>query len=224
VRILLVEDEQPISGFVARGLREEGHTVEVVADLASAREALAAGGWDLLLVDRMLPDGDGLQLVREQRRLGSRLPAICLTARDRVAERVEGLYGGADDYLVKPFAFEELLARIAAVSRRGALIDERLTIGDLEIDLAAHRVSRAGEGIRLTAQEFRLLRYLAEHRGRVLSRTRLLQAVWDLHHDPGTNVVDVYMGYLRAKIDRGREQPLLHTVRGVGYVLEERPR
>jgi two-component system OmpR family response regulator len=224
VRILLVEDERPISGFVARGLREEGHVVEIVEDLAAARGALAAGGWDLLLVDRMLPDGDGLQLVRAERQRGSRLPAICLTARDRVAERVEGLYGGADDYLVKPFAFDELLARIAAVSRRGAGADERIVVGDLEIDLAAHRVTRGGEEIRLTAQEFRLLRYLAEHRGRVLSRTRLLEAVWDIHHDPGTNVVDVYIGYLRSKLDRGREHPLLHTVRGTGYVLEDRPR
>jgi DNA-binding response OmpR family regulator len=223
LRILLVEDERPIASFVARGLREEGHAVEVVEDLAAARLRLAED-WDLLLVDRMLPDGDGLQLVRDERRRGSRVPAICLTARDRVAERVEGLYGGADDYLVKPFAFEELLARISAVNRRGAGTDERLVVGDLVLDLAAHRVTRAGADVDLTAQEFRLLRFLAEHRGRVLSRTRLLEAVWDVHHDPGTNVVDVYVGYLRAKLDRGRERPLLHTVRGVGYVLEDRVR
>jgi two-component system, OmpR family, response regulator len=223
LRILLVEDERRISGFTARGLREEGHTVEVVEDLAAARERLAGATFDLLLVDRMLPDGDGLQLVRTLRRQGDRTPAICVTARDRVEERVEGLYGGADDYLVKPFAFDELLARIAAVVRRGVPDDERLTVGDLVVDPVAHRVTRGGAEIALTPLEFRLLKYLAEHPGRVLSRTRLLEGVWDVHHDPGTNVVDVYVGYLRAKIDKGFDKPLLHTVRGVGYVLEARP-
>ncbi|MEQ1508348.1 MAG: response regulator transcription factor [Myxococcota bacterium] len=223
MRILLVEDERRISGFTARGLREEGHVVEVAEDLASARTALGSGAWDLMLVDRMLPDGDGLQLVRDLRRSGDRTPAICLTARDRVEERVEGLYGGADDYLVKPFAFDELVARIAAVSRRGR-VDPKLVVGDLEVDVDAHRVVRGETEVALTALEFKLLRYLAENRGRVLSRTRLLEHVWDVHHDPGTNVVDVYVGYLRAKIDKGHEHPLIHTVRGVGYVLEDRPR
>jgi two-component system, OmpR family, response regulator len=221
VRILVVEDEPRISAFVARGLREEGHVVEVAADLVAARAALAAG-FDLLLVDRMLPDGDGLQLVRDLRRAGSQVPAICVTARDRVDERVEGLYGGVDDYLVKPFAFDELLARIAAVTRRGVGYERRIEVGDLQIDLDAVRVTRGGRELHLTPQEFRLLRYLAENRGRVLSRTRLLEHVWDTHHDPGTNVVDVYVGYLRAKINKGFERPLLHTVRGFGYVLEDR--
>ena len=223
MRILVVEDERRISGFVARGLREEGHVVEVAEDLAGARRALGEASWDLLLVDRMLPDGDGLQLVRDLRREGSRLPAIAVTARDRVEERVEGLYGGVDDYLVKPFAFDELLARIAAVTRRGVTVEQRIEVGDLQIDLDAVRVVRGGREIKLTPQEFRLLRYLAENRGRVLSRTRLLEHVWDVHHDPGTNVVDVYVGYLRGKIDKGFDRPLLHTVRGFGYVLEDRP-
>lgn len=223
MRILLVEDERKISGFLSRGLGEEGHVVDLAEDLAEARRSYGEHPYDLLLVDRMLPDGDGLQLVRELRRQGSLVPAICLTARDRLEERVEGLYGGADDYIVKPFAFDELLARISAVTRRGAQAERRLTVGDLAIDIDAHKVSRGEKELALTPQEFRLLRYLAEHRGRVLSRSRLLEAVWDIHHDPGTNVVDVYVGYLRNKIDKGFDRPLLHTVRGFGYVLEDRP-
>jgi DNA-binding response OmpR family regulator len=202
VRILLLEDEPKISRFLARGLGEEGHRVQVTEDIDHARRALTDAAFDLWIVDRMLPDGDGLTLVRERRKAGDRTPALCLTARDRVEERVEGLIGGADDYIVKPFAFDELV------------------VGDLEIDPGAHRAWRGGQDLKLTAQEFRLLRYLAENAGRVLSRTRLLEHVWDTHHDPGTNVVDVYVGYLRGKVDKGFERPLLHTVRGVGYVLE----
>lgn len=223
MRILVVEDERKIAGFLRRGLEEEGHRVRVEGDLAGARGALAEGELDLLIVDRMLPDGDGLDLIREHRRRRGTAPAICLTARDRVDERVEGLYGGADDYLVKPFSFEELLARIAAVARRAGA-GERIEVGDLEIDLAAHRARRAGRELQLTAQDFALLRALAESAGRVLSRTRLLERVWDLSHDPGTNVVDVAVSALRAKVDRGFDRPLIHTVRGVGYVLEDRPR
>ena len=223
MRILVVEDERKIAGFLQRGLEDEGHRVDVARDLAEARVAVGVHDHDLLLVDRMLPDGDGLALIRELRRGGVTTPAICVTARDRVEERVEGLYGGADDYLVKPFAFDELLARIAALRRRQGNAEE-LAVGDLRIDLAAHRVFRGAEELRLTPREFDLLRYLAENTGRVLSRTRLLEAVWDTTHDPGTNTVDCYVSYLRAKVDKGHERPLLHTVRGVGYVLEDRPR
>ncbi len=223
MRILVVEDEPKIADFLRRGLEGEGHRVHIAADLESARVAHGVVEPDLMLVDRMLPDGDGLGLVRDLRRSGDLTPAICLTARDRLEERVEGLYGGADDYLVKPFALDELLARIAAVGRRTPG-GERIEVGDLAIDVPARRVYRGGDELRLTAREFDLLRYLAEHRGRVLSRTRLLDAVWDTTHDPGTNVVDVYISYLRAKVDKGRSSPLLHTVRGVGYVLEDRPR
>ncbi len=218
MRILVVEDERKIAGFLQRGLSEEGHRVTVAGDLAEARAHLR-DGWDLLLVDRMLPDGDGLGLVRELRSEGDATPVICLTARDRVDERVEGLTRGADDYLVKPFAFEELLARIGAVTRRGGA-QERLQVADLVVDVASRRVFRGEAEIKLTAREFDLLRYLAERAGRVISRTRLLEAVWDTQHDPGTNVVDVYVSYLRAKIDKDFAPPLLHTVRGVGYVLE----
>ncbi|MCA9490889.1 MAG: response regulator transcription factor [Myxococcales bacterium] len=223
MRVLVVEDERKIAGFLERGLTDEGHVVDVASDLAQARTALGAHDYDLLLVDRMLPDGDGLSIVRELRREGSSVPTICLTAKDRVEERVEGLYGGADDYIVKPFAFDELLARIAAVQRRAGGADV-LEIADLRVDVPARRVFRGGVEIRLTAQEFALLRYLAERTGRVMSRTRLLSGVWDTMHDPGTNIVDVYISYLRAKIDKDFDRPLLHTVRGVGYVLEDRPR
>lgn len=225
MRILVVEDEARIAGFVARGLGEEGHRVDVAPDLGAARRAVEGDPYDLLVVDRMLPDGDGLALIRDLRRSGDRTPALCLTARDRVEERVEGLRGGADDYLVKPFAFDELLARIESVARRHTQpTGAELTVGDLHIDLDAHRVTRSGKEIKLTAQEFNLLRYLAENAGRVLSRTRILDAVWDVRFDPGTNMVDVYISYVRAKVDKGQDRPLIHTVRGVGYVLEERPR
>lgn len=223
MRILIVEDEKKIASFLIRGLSEEGHSMVGTGDLAQARAALADGSFDLLLVDRMLPDGDGLSLIRELRRAGDRTPALCLTARDRLEERVEGLYGGADDYLVKPFAFEELLARIAAITRRGTTT-RVLQVGDLQIDTDAYRVTRAGEEITVTAQEMRLLRVLAENAGRVMSRTRLLELVWDTRFDPGTNVVDVYVSYLRQKIDKGHDRALLHTVRGAGYVLEDRRR
>jgi len=223
MRVLIIEDNPKIAGFLERGLTAEGHRVDVTHDLASARAALSADEYDLMLVDRMLPDGDGLALVRELRRARDRTPAICLTARDRVEERVEGLYGGADDYLVKPFEFEELLARVAAVTRRAPEAD-RMVVGDLVIDVAGRRVYRAEQELSLTAQEFALLRYLAENAGRVLSRTRILDAVWGVTHDPRTNVVDVYISYLRAKVDKGFDRPLIHTVRGAGYVLEEQAR
>ncbi len=222
MKVLVVEDERKIAGFLQRGLEDEGHRVDVVGDLASAR-ALEIEAYDLLLVDRSLPDGDGVDFIRSLRARRATVPAICLTARDRVEDRVAGLQAGADDYLVKPFAFDELLARIAAVLRRTRGTDA-LRIGDLTLDVAGRRVSRAGVELRLTTREFDLLRYLAEHRGRVLSRTRLLEAVWDTTHDPGTNTVDVYVSYLRAKVDKGFDPPLLHTVRGVGYVLEDRER
>jgi DNA-binding response OmpR family regulator len=224
MRILLIEDEPRIAGFVARGLTEEGHRVEVAGTLDQARSMASDGSWDLLIVDRMLPDGDGLSLVRELRRSGSAVPALCLTAMDRVEERVEGLTGGADDYLVKPFSFAELLARVQTVTRRATQSARTIGVADLRIDVPARRVSRGDSPIQLTTQEFNLLRYLAEHTGHVLTRTRLLDAVWDMRFDPGTNMVDVYMSYLRAKIDKGFAKPLLHTVRGVGYVLEDRAR
>lgn len=222
MHILVVEDDAKIAGFLQRGLEEEGHRVRVARTLDAAR-AEPSTSYDLMLVDRMLPDGDGLALVREVRQRGEAIPVICLTARDQTEDKVEGLYGGADDYLVKPFEFGELLARMAAVTRRAPSVGT-LTVGDLSIDVQSRRVRRGGRELHLTAQEFALLRYLAEHAGTVLSRTRLLEAVWDVSHDPRTNVVDVYISYLRAKVDKGFDRKLLQTVRGVGYVLDDEPR
>lgn len=219
MHLLVVEDEPQIADLLVRGLTEEGHRVTLAPDLRTAR--LSLEGVELIVLDRMLPDGDGLDLVRALRRDGDRRPVIVLTARDRLEERVEGLYGGADDYLTKPFAFDELLARIAAVGRR-AVPDARIQVADLVVDLEALRVWRGDDELRLTGQEFRLLRTFAENVGKVLTRTRLLENVWDMQRDPGTNVVDVYVSYLRAKLDKGRSRPLLHTVRGRGYVLEDR--
>lgn len=223
MRILVVEDEPRISSLLERGLSEEGHLPEVAPTLADARRRMAATSFDLLLVDRMLPDGDGLDLVREVRERGAQTPILMLTARDQVGDRVEGLYGGADDYLSKPFSFAELLARITTVCRRVLPADNRIRVDDLILDLGALRVWRGETEIHLTAQEFKLLRYLAEHRGRICSKTRLLEGVWDTHHDPGTNVVEVYVSYLRTKIDKGHATKLIHTARGLGYVLEARP-
>ena len=223
MRILVVEDEPRLQHLLERGLREEGHRVDVVGTLADARERLALRDDELVVLDRGLPDGDGLDLVRALRRAGDRRPILILSAKDRVDERVTGLTEGADDYLGKPFSFDELLARVAALARRAGLGAGRVIVDDLEVDLDALRAYRGGVELALTGQEFRLLRYFAENVGRVLTRTRLLEHVWDMHHDPGTNVVDVYVGYLRAKVDKGHARPLLHTVRGRGYVLEARP-
>lgn len=214
MRILLIEDARRIAAFVEQGLTEEGHAVTVVTDLASARQALEEGSFDVLVVDRRLPDGDGLDVIRTMRRQGLQTPAICLTARDQVAERVEGLRAGADDYVVKPFSFEELVARIERLGARHAP-QAQLAVGDLEIDLEGHRVKLGGVEVELTAREFRLLVELARNADRVLTRTRLLEAVWGLSHHPGTNVVDVYIRYLRSKL----RPELIRTVRGVGYSL-----
>ncbi len=219
MRMLVVEDEPKIAGFLSRGLIEEGHQVTVAGTLAAARSALATAGHDLLIIDRMLPDGDGLALIRELREAGNGLPALCVTAKDRVEDRVQGLWDGADDYLVKPFAFEELLARIAAIARRRPQASRILRVADLTLDAELRTAKRGEREVPLTPQEFALLWFLAEHPGRVHTRAELLAHVWNVHHDPGTNVVDVYMGYLRRKIDRDAAHPLVHTVRGVGYLL-----
>jgi two-component system OmpR family response regulator len=227
MHLLVVEDEVRLADLLKRSFAEEGHHVTTVGTLAEARTHLAGPhGADVLVVDRMLPDGDGLALVRDLRRSGDRRPALILTARDRIDERVQGLSDGADDYLGKPFALAELLARVDALGRRIAAVDHQLKVGDLEIDRQAMRVHRSGQEVRLTAQELRLLVCLAENAGRVMSKSRLLEEVWDIHHDPGTNLVEVYISYLRTKLDKrpGAGAPLIHTVRGLGYVLEDRPR
>ena len=222
LNILIIEDDGETAAYTAKGLREDGHRVEIAADGPEGLETARGGGFDVLVVDRMLPELDGLSLVRTLRAGGDRTPVLFLTALGSVGDRVKGLNSGGDDYLVKPFAFAELRARIEALARRrspAAAAETDFTIGDLEIRRLERRVYRAGKPVALKPREFRLLEVLAEHAGRVVTRTMLLEQVWDFSFDPGTNVIDAQISRLRAKIDRGFDPPLLHTVRGVGYRL-----
>lgn len=220
MRILLAEDEAKVASFLARGLEAEGHAVEVAADGETALSRLTGETFDLAILDVGLPRRDGLSVLGEIRRLQRRLPVLVLTARDSVADRVAGLDAGADDYLSKPFAFDELLARVRALLRRGsAAAPSVLQIADLRLDPATREVTRAGRRIELTAREFALLEYFLRHPGRVLSRARIAENVWGTSYDTFTNVIDVYVNYLRKKVDAGFEPRLLHTVRGAGYVL-----
>ncbi len=217
MKILIIEDAIRLGRFLLQGLEEEGYRAMLARSLGEARELLREQDFQLILVDRMLPDGDGLALIRALRSAGDDTPAICLSAMDAVDDRVAGLREGADDYLTKPFSYEELLARIDSVTRRRRpAVREQIAIGDLVIDLPGRRVTRGGRRCELTTREFDLLCTLARNQGRVLSRTQLLEQVWGLQYDPGTNVVDVYIRYLRRKLGDG----LIHTVRGVGYVLD----
>lgn len=223
-KILLVEDDPRIASFVRRGLEAEGHVVDHADDLPGAVTFVRAADFDLLIVDRMLPGGDGLGILtvlRSERRMA---PVLILTARDTLSDKIEGLRGRADDYLTKPFAFDELLARVDILLRRGrggTEEDPTLRLGDLELDPVARRVRRGGREVELTSKEFALLAYLMRNAGRAVSRTRLLANVWEYSFDPGTKVVDVYIRYLRRKIDDDETRPLLHTVRGFGYRLSE---
>ncbi len=221
-RILVVEDDPRIASFLRRGLTAEGHVVELVGDGRAALELAAPGGFDLLVVDRMLPGIEGLELCRRLRADGCASRVLMLTARDRPQDKVDGLRGGADDYLTKPFSFDELLARVEALLRRPAALPERrvLEIGDLRVDLDARAASRAGRRLDLTPREFKLLACLAEHAGTVLSRERLLGLVWGRNFDTGNKLVDVYVRYLRRKLDEGEPRAMLRTVRGFGYLLD----
>ena len=224
MRILLAEDELRIRAFLVRGLREEGFVLEEAADGAAARRLLSAAQFDLLVLDWMLPTLSGLALLKELRAAGDMTPVLMLTARDAVADRTLALNAGADDYLVKPFAFEELLARIRAVLRRSsARPSPVLRYQDLSLDPATRIVTRAGREIRLTAREFALLQFLLEHKGEVVSRTRIVEAVWEHDYETFSNVVEVYIRYLRAKVDEPFGQRLIQTVRGVGYALRTGP-
>jgi two-component system OmpR family response regulator len=223
MRVLVIEDEPETRSFIARGLKEAGHVVE---DAADGREGLflaLEGRYDVMVVDRMLPGVDGLSIVESARNAGRRAPILVLSALGEVDDRVEGLRRGGDDYLVKPFAFSELLARLEALARRGDSEkgQTRLEVGDLEMDLIARTVKRAGRRVDLKPREFQLLEYLMRHAGQVVTRTMLLEKVWGYHFDPQTNVIDVHISRLRRKIDKGFDQALLHTVRGAGYVLRE---
>lgn len=223
MRILIVEDDTETAAYIARGLREAGHVVDLAAD---GQEGLflgtSAGPYDVMIVDRMLPKLDGLSLVRALRAAQVTTPVLFLTARAGVGDRVEGLDAGGDDYLGKPFAFAELMARVNALARRPpprATEPTVLRVADLEMDLIRRTVTRAGRRIELQPREFRLLEYLMRRAGEVVTRTMLLEGVWDFHFDPKTSVVETHVSRLRAKIDRDFDRPLLHTVRGAGYVI-----
>ena len=223
MRILLIEDDQQVAAYLLKALGEVGAIADHCADGREGLLMATTEPYDALIVDRMLPKIDGLSIVRTLRASGNHTPALILSALGEVDDRVEGLKAGGDDYLVKPFAFSELHARLEALLRRGAgeSPETRLRIADLEMDLLARTVTRGGTEIQLQAREFRLLEYLLRHGGQVVTRTMLLENVWDYHFDPQTNVIDVHVSRLRSKIDKGFDRPLLHTVRGAGYVLRD---
>jgi two-component system, OmpR family, response regulator len=221
MRALIVEDDATIANFVARGLREAGFAVDVSADGEEGLEHMRQQVYDVAIVDLMLPKRDGLSVIEEMRRHGIGTPVLILSARRTVDDRVKGLQAGGDDYLTKPFAFAELLARVQALVRRATRTPEptTLTVEDLVLDLLSRRVTRGGKPIDLRPREFALLEYLMRNVGRVVSKTMILSHVWEYNFDPQTNIVDVLVSRLREKIDRPFEKKLLHTVRGVGYVL-----
>jgi len=222
MRALVVEDDAAIRRFLKKGLREASFAVDVADDGSVGYEMACVERYDIIILDLMLPGRDGLSILKDLRSSGNVTPVICLTARDAVEDRVEGLDLGADDYLSKPFSFAELLARIRALLRRGrTVVNSPIKVADLTIDLLAHSVERAGKRIDLSAREYALLEYMARHVGEVLARTMILEHVWDMNQDPLTNIVDVHINRLRKKIDHGFSQPLIHTIRGVGYVLRE---
>jgi two-component system OmpR family response regulator len=222
MRILVAEDDDVIAGFVAQGLREAGFVVDVAATGPDGLKKAMAGGYDAAVIDVMLPGLDGLALIEELRKKKVVTPVLILSARHTVDDRVRGLQAGGDDYLTKPFAFAELLARVQALLRRAGGTPEptRLVLGDLSLDLLSRKVERAGSVLDLRPREFALLEYLMRHPGRVLSKTMILSHVWGYSFDPGTNVVDVLVSRLRDKVDEGFATKLIHTVRGAGYVLK----
>jgi len=223
MKLLVVEDEKKTAAYLHKGLGENGFVVDVASQGEEGLHLARTGEYDLLILDIMLPERDGWSVIAELRRAGKQTPVLFLTARDAVQDRVKGLELGADDYLIKPFAFSELLARVRSILRRGpSRQPETLRIGDLELDLLRHKATRSGQRLDLTPKEFLLLSLLARRSGEVLSRTLIAEQVWDMNFDSDTNVVDVHVRRLRAKVDDPFERKLLHTVRGMGYVLEER--
>ncbi len=223
MRLLVVEDDRAAADYLRKAFREAGYVVDHAADGDEGLALALDGGYDALIVDRMLPRRDGLALIAELRARGDKTPTLILSALGQVDDRVTGLRAGGDDYLPKPYAFSELLARVEALVRRGGpqAADTLYRVADLELDRLAHRVTRAGQEIVLQPREFRLLEYLMRHAGQVVTRTMLLENVWDYHFDPQTNVIDVHVSRLRSKIDKGFEPPLLHTVRGAGYIIRD---
>ena len=221
MRVLVIEDDAETSAYLANGLQEEGHLVDQAVNGRDGLFLAIGGSYDVMIVDRMLPSLDGLAVVRAARAAGVSPPALILSTLGGIDDRVSGLNAGGDDYLVKPFALSELLARVNALRRRPVLTSPStsLQVGDLQMDLLKRRVTRQGRPIELQQREFRLLEYLMHNAGRVVTRTMLLEAVWDFHFDPQTTVVETHISRLRAKVDRGFDQELIHTVRGAGYCL-----
>jgi two-component system, OmpR family, response regulator len=224
MRILVVEDDLEAQRYLVNGLKESGHVVDDATDGETGLALALSRPYDVAVVDRMLPKMDGLDVVAEMRRHSNTTPVLFLSALTEVDDRVKGLKAGGDDYLTKPYAFVELLARVDALMRRRtpAAVRTRLQVGDLELDLLTRTAERAGSAIDLQPREFRLLEYLMRHASQVVTRTMLLESVWEYHFDPQTNVIDVHISRLRAKIDKGFEAPLLHTVRGAGYMIRAR--
>jgi two-component system OmpR family response regulator len=221
MRILVIEDDREAASYLVKALGEAGHVADQAHDGATGFEMASAGSYDALIVDRMLPKRDGLSLIADLRGSGNKAPVLILSALGQVDDRVTGLRAGGDDYLPKPYAFSELLARIEVLARRNAPQEGETVyrVADLELDRLARKVHRGGEPIILQPREFRLLEYLMKNAGTVVTRTMLLEKVWDYHFDPGTNVIDVHVSRLRRKLEDGFERPLLHTVRGAGYML-----
>ena len=224
VRLLLIEDEQDMARYLRKGLEEAGYSVTHANQAAHAQRLALTEPWDVMIVDRMLPnEQDGLEIIKAVRQVGLQTPVLVLSALASLDDRVRGLRDGGDDYLTKPFAFPELLARLEALIRRAApstnssLDSRQLKLADLTLDLLTRKAERAGQPITLQPREFKLLEYLVRNQGQVVTRTMLLESVWDFHFDPGTNVIDVQISRLRNKIDKGHNTPLVHTVRGVGY-------
>ncbi len=222
MKVLVVEDDTETAAYVAEGLERSGHTAECVANGPDALSLAFDSDYDVLVVDRMLPGLDGLSMVKALREAGSTTPVLFLTALDGVSERVIGLDAGGDDYLVKPFAFSELLARLRALARRSSPVGDNgvLTIGDLVMDTRARRVTRQGQAIFLQPREFRLLEYLMRHAGEVVTKTMLLESVWDFNFDPRTSVVETHISRIRTKVDKPFEVALIKTMRGVGYTID----
>ncbi len=222
MHILVVEDEQKVAGFIQRGLEEEGYKVDLAFDGDAGIEKGLSGTYDLILMDIMLPKKDGIAVIRELREKDIKTPVLCLTARDSVEDKVVGLDIGADDYLAKPFAFAELVARCRALIRRGTSDrGAEIHFADLRLDPVTHKVWRSGKEIELTSKEYALMEYFMRNPNKVLTRTMIAENVWDYSFDSFTNIIDVYVNYLRNKIDRDYDKKLIHTVRGSGYVLKE---
>jgi DNA-binding response OmpR family regulator len=220
VKILVVEDDRVVGQYIKRGLEEAQYHADLVDDGREALRVISGSHYDLIVLDLRLPGMTGLELLRTVRDRGITVPVLVLTAQDAVGHKVEALRSGADDYVTKPFAFEDVLARVEALARRPKeLRSPKMAVADLELDSATHEVRRAGDVVELTPKEYAVLEYLMRHAGRVMSRTLITEYAWDYHFDPGTNIVDVVINRLRKKIDSGQARKLLHTVRGVGYVI-----